>query len=309
MKPAPPVMTVLSADVADEGYYYCRVGMTTSAETTDSQSALLALKILEAHWTMDSANFDGAVYQDITGNGHDADPNGDPVFALGADDTTADGAVTIGKTGWATADTWNPSEKTNALTISAWVNLDGTGTAANGVVCKRDDWGAAEGMWQLAVNANGGIWFASSDSGLTVGVGMPANEWHHIGATLDADGTLILFYDGEQVGEEFGITLGDKTDASVTIGHMIDASEGTIINTFNGMLDDVRIYNYAQTPEEIAIDYYATSKEGVCLTRPAFDVSGPGIEGAPDCRVNLYDFAAFAIDWLGCGWEPQIVCP
>ena len=39
-------------------------------------------------------------------------------------------------------------------------------------------------------------------------------------------------------------------------------------------------------------------------TFPAFDVTGP--DGVPDCTVNLWDFAEFALEWLKCGIDRNV---
>lgn len=38
-----------------------------------------------------------------------------------------------------------------------------------------------------------------------------------------------------------------------------------------------------------------------CANRPIADLNR-------DCRVNIYDFAIMASEWLSCGLEPQNAC-
>ena len=70
------------------------------------------------------------------------------------------------------------------------------------------------------------------------------------------------------------------------------------VETFNGAMDDVRIYNYAMTDMEAADVYHATSGKSVCILDYAswFDFTGP--EGRADCVVDIYDLALFADQWL-----------
>ena len=68
----------------------------------------------------------------------------------------------------------------------------------------------------------------------------------------------------------------------------------------NMVIDDLKIYNYAMTDAEIADAYNAVSGQNLCVNayESTYDVNG-------DCKVNLSDFAAFAIDWLECGLSPD----
>ena len=74
-------------------------------------------------------------------------------------------------------------------------------------------------------------------------------NWHHLEIT--ADGTNIYLYlDGKK--EAQIAYTGSSATATVKI-----ASNVTPASYFNGLIDDVRIYNYARTPEQIRIDYNA----------------------------------------------------
>ncbi|MBN2132424.1 MAG: hypothetical protein JW741_23180, partial [Sedimentisphaerales bacterium] len=70
----------------------------------------------------------------------------------------------------------------------------------------------------------------------------------------------------------------------------------------NGLLDDLRMYNYALTGAEIAQLYYDVTGIATCVEAPAADLSG-------DCFVDLKDFAEFVVDWLNCGIIPASECP
>jgi hypothetical protein len=63
---------------------------------------------------------------------------------------------------------------------------------------------------------------------------------------------------------------------------------------FDGMIDDVQIYNYARTTEQIAQDYLDVKGDWICnreLTPLDYDFN-------ENCRVDLADFALFAEQWL-----------
>jgi hypothetical protein len=59
-------------------------------------------------------------------------------------------------------------------------------------------------------------------------------------------------------------------------------------------LDEIKIYNYVRTPQQILQDYgQAVDEDPVCLdgTQPAMDLDG-------NCVVDLGDLVAFVGQWL-----------
>ncbi len=264
---------------------------------------------LMAHWTMDQDDFTDDMYQDSTINNHDADPNSAPAaydtypaFIPGVKGDT-NGATLMYPDAWASAGTWNPSGGTNELTVSAWVYW--SGLAGGQIVIKKDDWGHDNMMWQLSLTGSGQIRFRTGDSGHDVDTSdevMPVGQWTFVCATCDASGGKV--YVGCELLEENATTiLGTKTEAEIRIG----ADAGTPAEgVLPGYLDDIKIYNYAQTREEIITEYYNMTGEGICVDRPAYDMTGPG--GEPDCILDIYEIALLAAQWLDCGWIPASTC-
>ena len=94
-------------------------------------------------------------------------------------------------------------------------------------------------------------------------------------------------------------TITDN-DEPLYIGADNYTSAPTYFRSFHGFIDDLRITKSIVAKEDL---YYWQSKDPqVCGDRntvyPTFDTTGPG--GVADCKVNLFDFAAFASDWLSC---------
>ena len=77
-------------------------------------------------------------------------------------------------------------------------------------------------------------------------------------------------------------------------------SRGTINSFFmsGSMLDDLKVYNYALSPEDIAAEFNAVTGNTLCIVTSFdgdyFDVNG-------DCVVDMLDFADFAAAWLATG--------
>ena len=71
---------------------------------------------------------------------------------------------------------------------------------------------------------------------------------------------------------------------------------------FNGLMDEVRVYNYALSDDQIAAQYVQDNGGAAfCQTKPAYDFTG-------DCKVTVADFALFADQWLECGIYPAADC-
>ena len=83
------------------------------------------------------------------------------------------------------------------------------------------------------------------------------------------------------------------TDTAINIG--IDSS---LQNPFTGSMDDMRLYNYALTGFEIADLRYAMNAERSCILPfdSTYDLTGPA--SSPDCKIDIYDLAAFSYQWL-----------
>ena len=94
------------------------------------------------------------------------------------------------------------------------------------------------------------------------------------------------------------ITLaGDTFESPICIG----AGNRNGSYSLNGAIDDVRIYNYAMTIEEVAELWYETSQQGICLNPPIGDLDG-------DCKVTEADAAILQENMGQCGLIPAEHC-
>ncbi len=85
----------------------------------------------------------------------------------------------------------------------------------------------------------------------TGNIGINDNNWHHFAAIQENKSSRALYIDG--------ILKGTNTTAITTLtlnAANIGVHQCTALSAyFNGTIDDVRIYNYARTPAQIAWDY------------------------------------------------------
>jgi len=196
---------------------------------------------LVGYWKFDEGS--GTTAYDSSGNGLDGTLNGDPQWVEGhlggALDFDGDDAVEIPH---------NPLLSiTDEITISAWTYMRGNASGELAIVSK-GGWAANDLPYELTETPGGVIFWQFYDD-----VGRdtcspdspPVEEWHHIAATYD--GQIFKCYIDGELAEEWAYagTMPENT-ASVTIGQR--SRGGTY---FNGIIDEVAIYDRALSEEEI----------------------------------------------------------
>ncbi|WP_433511797.1 LamG-like jellyroll fold domain-containing protein [Nonomuraea sp. CA-143628] len=142
---------------------------------------------------------------------------------------------------------------TTGMTLSAWVNpITVTGTPWKSVVTKELN---ADGASYALYAANGDAvpsgWVQTAPVVSSTANGtspLPVNSWSHLALTYDGT-TLRLFVNGQQVNQT-ALNAGLYDDGSpLRIGGNTVWRE-----YFSGLIDEVRIYNRAQTTAEIQTD-------------------------------------------------------
>ncbi len=142
------------------------------------------------------------------------------------------------------------------FTITAWVNLTEVGTGRQVLFQKK-----VVGESDLFTNYTLYAQWTHDAIALVVGDGRrrvgylsdrgieTANEWHHI-AVAFGDGKVRFYIDGEPAGEKAATVHPYLNDGPLLIGRLT-ASDGTPLFAFQGILDDLRIYNTVLTQQEI----------------------------------------------------------
>ncbi|MHC4337015.1 MAG: LamG domain-containing protein, partial [Planctomycetota bacterium] len=119
------------------------------------------------------------------------------------------------------------------------------------------------------------------------------DEWIHAAGTYDGN-SVRCYINGELMAKnddpnnEIPFLSQDTND--LAIGNM---SEDDRV-PFEGTIDDVRVYNYALSAEEVA--YIATDETGIFTVQSAANLYN--LEDLGDRAVNLRDFAELAKGWL-----------
>lgn len=194
---------------------------------------------LVAHWRMDEPT--GTTLFDSVGNINGSYVNGPTSIAgqvgLGRNFVAASGHHALVP--------HNAALNNPQYTLAAWVYSN---TAATGSVVRKviDKGGVFTMNWDhnsfptSCEHNNGGVWRRTG-----VGPLLEAGKWYHLACTYDGS-EFIMYVDGQEVSRGSGLPGPPNTSGAVYI------ASRNAVEFFNGILDDIRIYNRALLPQEIA---------------------------------------------------------
>ena len=207
-----------------------------------------------AHWKMDEGS--GSTAYDSTENNNDGTLYGEMATSTTHGWTTGKHGSALSFDGTddyvirADQGSSDPLRVSGDLTIEAWIK-------PNDVVniLKIVEKYQTEGGYSLMIHSTSKFRFDYSNgsqtslySALTPSVG----TWYHVVGTYDG-ATMKLYING-LLDNSVAETGYANSSQVFTIGSQNDPPYG---QNFNGIIDDVRIYNYARTPDEIRLDYNA----------------------------------------------------
>ncbi len=207
----------------------------TMPVTPDASSSDLLL-----YFTFES---DGLLHDRASGH-HDATCTGCPSVTGGA--TAATSAASFD--GTACMHVPAPELKPPSFTFAVWEKRAGGlpqttlfGKPLNGAT------GFENSFEIFTMPSSSVIYLVGGDS--TIQADVAIGTWHHIAGTYDA-GTLQMYVDGSQVDSKSGLIPTMYADDDFLIG--CDVDSGSEANRFTGLLDEVRLYDRALNPLEIA---------------------------------------------------------
>lgn len=131
-----------------------------------------------------------------------------------------------------------------------------------------------------------------------------AGRWYHVAITIQADedgtGARGRIYLGGQHGTEAEtpqvLNVPKLTEITKTLNYIGQRFSFTA-PTYNGRIDEFKIYNYAKTSEEIAQEYLDDVPDADTLCdMEKYDLYDYDYDF--NCRVDLADFAEIAAKWL-----------
>lgn len=140
------------------------------------------------------------------------------------------------------------------FSIEAWVKTSVVGPKY--IVSKGD---ATNGTYKLYEDASGNICFGTSsngnsfpqDSACSSGTSYADGKWHHVVGQKDGISSLGIFVDGVSKGSDTAIAANGtlSNGGALYVGADIDGT-----SPWNGLIDEVKIYNYLRSGSQIIED-------------------------------------------------------
>ncbi len=189
------------------------------------------------------------------------------------------------------------------LTASAWIRLDSTNAVARAILTKRGSASASSISWQLGLDSSRRLTANIGSAAVTGSTTIATGRWYHVAMVFDGtlnDRRLKLFINGlpEIFGTVSATTLARAATVPVRVG---DYTTGTVSGSsgFLGLIDEVRVYNRALSPEELLLLASSGARSvGPRIVLPQGAVSG--IAGQPialQAEVDDAGFGPVAVAW------------
>jgi type II secretory pathway pseudopilin PulG len=204
------------------------------------------------HWMLDETS--GTTAADSSGNGNNGTLYGSPTYPTWVAGQIGNALRFDGTNDYVSLPIGSVINSLTNCTIATWVNWSGNSTWQ-----RIWDFGTGETVNMFLTPKNGSnnrLRFAITVSSWggeeqTTGPAVLPSGWHHVTVTIDADNhTHKLYLDGSPVAQNTSGSL-DPSDLGNTNLNRLGRSQYSADPYFYGKLDDVRIYNFALSPEEV----------------------------------------------------------
>jgi hypothetical protein len=190
---------------------------------------------------------------DSSGNGHDGTIEGDPQWVAGRSGQALkfDGTEDYVNIGLGAGDYF--ATLNSGFTVAAWISRASEGTYDIIFGAGRNPVGTAVGDdnngWKFGIDSGDVIKFTTLGIlDYTSSVGVPVDEWVHVAATFNEAGTEVQIYLNGNLED----TISGNGPANPATGLYAVGFGGTWeLEFFDGMLDDVMIYNRSLSEGEI----------------------------------------------------------
>ncbi|MHB0960176.1 MAG: S8 family serine peptidase [Pirellulaceae bacterium] len=195
---------------------------------------------------------------------------------------------------------------TNSMTIEGWVRVDSVSTTSSGQILFRGDDRGGLDPYALSVETNRTIRFLVTpitNQGVTISAPVPVGQFFHVAASLDdATGEMRLYLNSVLVSHTVTAVrpfrdLDPLRNPAIGIGNHGGYPTTPHNFPFHGLIDDLKVYNYALSAEDVLANFNAGKGD----LQPTVSVNDVTVtEG--DNHLGVID--AF-VDGLGGGSLPN----
>jgi hypothetical protein len=253
-------------------------------------------------------------YLDSSGHNLNGDPGGSPTFQAGAVGSSA-----VGLNGSSYVNFNKPALLdfgTGNWSVCAWIKttMSGTDDTQKGTIFAKggDDTGGIRYALGVGEVTSGRVTLTTDDNVTKVQATASAtiindNVWHHVVGMRDGT-TLRIYVDGLLGGTNTlsaGYNLAGTSQHNAYVGVITNYVNSSLYKSFNGLIDDVRVYSRALSPAEVA---YLAAKGASELYIPLISPAELYSSEPPKSRkVDLRDYAILADTWLeDLFWPPPV---
>jgi hypothetical protein len=157
------------------------------------------------------------------------------------------------------------------LTLSAWVKPTAFPSPHGSIINKYAAFSPEISDYVLLLYSDLRVAFSNmrhiGGHDVTTTSSLTLNDWTHVAVTLNSAGIGTIWVNGVQKAQRDILPLLPPSTEPVRIGQMVTA-DGSIIESFLGSIDDVRIYNRAFSTSEIQ-ELYAYESKPACIPHAA----------------------------------------
>jgi hypothetical protein len=210
------------------------------------------------HWKLDENT--GTTANDSTGNGNNGTLTNAPTWGNGkfGSGVTFD---TVATNKYITVPAATSINNLSQFTYSFWINP--TQLQSRDIIRK------GGGLQIYFDTVSGGLRIQTHLSCSTTDMNrfttsadnLSLNAWHHISFSYDGQGCALsnvkLYIDGVPATQHVNSTDGSGTRSSDSGNNLIFGNEQTFTNQVQGTMDDVKLYSYTRTPEQVIEDMSA----------------------------------------------------
>ena len=232
---------LLVAELKRDTTYYWRVDVAdANGKVTTGDVWSFNTGKLVGWWKFDEST--GTIASDSSGNGNNGVLKGNPVWKPQGGKTG--GAIELsGKGDYVEISNESAFDIKGQITVSAWVNITDVPQEWTGIVTKGDS------AWRVSTSyAKNAFHFGVAGRDYLNGqITVDSGQWHNVVCVYNGQ-QMRIYVDGNP-----DVTAMQQTgpiatnDFPVCIGENIEAKG----RCFHGLIDDVRIYNYALSENEI----------------------------------------------------------